>query len=268
MTESSKNLTNLIKKKKKKFDDVLKNKILTEINKENNSKKIIKYKKNLEDSNKKKSSNIIKNIHKKRGSVDQKHNISGFEKLNFIKAKHKSTKEQLLFTNKKVIKRRNKLNNNNTSVSQQRDSSPSIEKIKKFIKSNNRIKNSKKISNSELQFRDKKKKTVAVLKTRRSSIIEALKKMKKRKSTNYNEIKVFGGKAMLSPIRNEDKRPCDTIIDGNKKIENKKIKNKTNRDVKDQKNNEIFNDNKETDIFNILDEFLYKKKQERGKKCI
>ena len=58
------------------------------------------------------------------------------------------------------------------------------------------------------------------------------------------------------------------IIDGNKKIENKKIKNKTNRDVKDQKNNEIFNDNKETDIFNILDEFLYKKKQERGKKCI
>ena len=75
----------------------------------------------------------------------KRHNLSGFEALNFVKANHKSTKEQLLFNNKKIIKRRNKLNNNNISISQQRDSSPSIEKIKKFIKSNNKIKNSKKI---------------------------------------------------------------------------------------------------------------------------
>ena len=174
----------------------------------------------------------------------------------------------MLFINKKKIKRNNKLNNNNTSVSQQRDSSPSIEKIKKIIeRNNNRIKNSKKISNSELQLKDNKKKTVGFLKTRRESIIEALKKMKKRKSTNYNEIKIFGGKTILSPICNEDKHPFNTIIEENKKNENKKIKIKFKKDIKEQ-NNEIYNDNKETDIFNIMDEFLYKKKQERGKKCI
>ena len=273
MTDSSKYATILIKKKKKKekFDEYLKNKILTETNKDNIFKKLIKFKKNLEDSHKKKSSNINlpKKIYKKRGSVDPKVNLSGFEKLNFLKAKHKSTKEQLLFINKKKIKRNNKLNNNNTSVSQQRDSSPSIEKIKKIIeRNNNRIKNSKKISNSELQLKDNKKKTVGFLKTRRESIIEALKKMKKRKSTNYNNIKFFGGKAILSPIGNEDKKAFNTIADGNKKNENKKNKNKINKDIKGQNNNKIYNDNKETDIFNILDEFLYKKKQERGKKCI
>ena len=192
-----------------------------------------------------------------------------YQILNFLKAKHKSTKEQLLFIKKNKIKTRNKLNiNNNTSVSQQRDSSPSIEKIKKFIKSNNKLKNSKKISNSEIQFKDKKKKTFGFVKSRRESIIEALKKMKKRKSTNYNEIKFFGGKTLFSPIRNTDKRPYNTIIDGNKKIENKKIKNKLNKDMKEKANNEIYNNNKETDIFNIMDEFLYKKKQERGKKYI
>ena len=271
MTESSKYLTNLIKRKKKKekLDELLKNKILTETNKENNSKKLIKLKKKLEDYHKKKSSNINlhKNLHKKRGSAEPKINLSGFEKLNFLKAKHKSTKDQLLFINRKKITRRNRLQNNNTSVSQQRDSSPSIEKIKKFIKNNNRIKNSKKISNSEIQFKDKKKKTFGFLKTRRESIIEALKKMKKRKSTNYNEIKIFGGKTILSPICNEDKHPFNTIIEENKKNENKKIKIKFKKDIKEQ-NNEIYNDNKETDIFNIMDEFLYKKKQERGKKCI
>ena len=85
--------------------------------------------------------------------------------------------------------------------------------------------------------------------------------MKKRKSTNYNEVKVMDGKTLLSQLVNEDEKDNE----GYKKKNSKKIK--YNKDSKESNNNENDHNKKENDIFNIMDEFLYKKKHERGKKC-
>ena len=256
------------RKTKEKINELIKNKILTEENIENNPKKLTK-KKNRDDSNKKrKSSNInsSKNKNEKRGSLDNQINLSGFEKLNFLKIKTKSTQEYFLFNNnKKKIRNAIKLNNKtttNVNTSHQRDSSPSIEKEKKHNKkNNNKVKN---ISNSRLKFKDKKKKTVGFLKTKQASaVLEAIRKMKKRKSTNYNDVKALGGKKLLSQIVNEDEKVNNNEV--NKKINSRKIK--FSKDFKEFSSNEIVNDKRENDIFNMIDEFLYKKKHERGKKC-
>ena len=86
--------------------------------------------------------------------------------------------------------------------------------------------------------------------------------MKKRKSTNYNE-KVGDNKKRLSPIKNDNFKINNTTIDGNKKtkINSKKI---IKFDESKQFNSEEI---KETVIFNIMDELLYKKKHERSKTC-
>ena len=266
-------------KKKKKRDTFLerrKKKLSTEADNDNNSKKIKKLRRKLEDFLKsKKSSNLllIKNKNKKRVSVDTKINLSGFEKLNFLKMKTKSTQEHLLSKNKKkkIKVKLNNINNNNininTSISQQRNSSPSIERSKKHKKNNNKNKNIIHTRN----YKDNKKKTFAFFKTKRTStVIEALKKMKKRKSTNFNDENPFCIDRRLSPIYNEERNINNTISDTNKKNKNNSKKNKIkfSKNIKELNSSEINDNNKETDIFNIMDEFLYKKKHERRKNVI
>jgi len=86
--------------------------------------------------------------------------------------------------------------------------------------------------------------------------------MKKRKSTNYNNDKIVKFKRRLSPINNDNTKVSSTNFEFNKKNQDS---------FKEQ--SFIFNDfnyekgNKETDIFNIMDELLYKKKHERSRKC-
>ena len=211
---------------------------------------------------------IHKNKNKKRGSLDNKINLSGFEKLHFLKAKTKSTHELFLYRNKKKKKKGTKkyhINNNNTSISQQKDSSPSIEKNKKNIK-----KNTKKINNylQTTRNKDGKKKTFGFLKTRKTgTILEAIKKIEKRKSTNFNNIVELEAKRKISPVYNEDKKPNISNIGNNKNDNSKKNKFKLKYNLKKINNNENYNDNNiETDIFNIIDEYLYKRKNEIRKK--
>jgi hypothetical protein len=185
---------------------------------------------------------------KQRGSLDAKVNLHGFEKLNFLKIKHKSTCEHFLFDKKikknKIIRNQIKYN---TSISQQKDSSPSISINKKFVRKN-KNKNNTDISNNR---KEEKKKTFGFLKRKKASVvIEALKKMKKRKSTNYEE-KTLKSKRRLSLIYNENIKEYNS-----KKVT--KINNKKFNSEETKEN--------ETDSFNLMDEYLYRKKHERSGK--
>ena len=249
LTDSPKlSTSNLHKKKKKKEKEKekesTKNKIFTDPNKENkeskenNLKKLIRSRKNLGENKNEKSTNItLAKDKKQRGSLDTKINLHGFEKLNFLKIKHKSTCEHFLF-DKKIKKNkigRNRLNNN-TTINQQKDS--------------NKNKNYTDIPNNR---KEEKKKTFGFLKRKKASVvIEALKKMKKRKSNNYEE-KTLKSKRGLSLIYNENIKEYNS-----KKVT--KIINK-------QFNSEETKEN-ETDIFNLMDEFLYRKKHERSGKIV
>ena len=157
---------NLVKKKKQKekINEVVKNKIFTETNKDNILKKINKLKKN--DINK-----IIKNLNinlnkkknKQRGSVDTKVNLSGFEKLNFFNSKHKSTQDQLLFKiNKK--KRVSLFKKSNRGKLNEIDSSSSLGINEKNIKSKKKIYIHRKIHSKN--HKGEKKKTVGYFKTK------------------------------------------------------------------------------------------------------
>lgn len=259
LTDSPKlSISNLHKKKKKKEKEKesTKNKIYTDPNKENkeskenNLKKLIRNRKNLGETNKnEKSTNItLVKDKKQRGSLDTKINLRGFEKLNFLKIKHKSTCEHFLFDKKikknKII--RNKLKNN-TTISQQKDSSPSLSIDKKFIRKKQK-KNNTDIPNNR---QEEKKKTFGFLKRKKASVvIEALKKMKKRKSTNYEE-KTLKSKRRLSLIYNENI----------KEYNSKKVTK-----INDKKFNSEETKENETDVFNLMDEFLYRKKHERSGK--
>ena len=260
LTDSPKlSTSNLHKKKKKKEKEKesTKNIIYTDPNKENkenkenNLKKLIRNRRNLGETNKnEKSTNItLVKDKKQRGSVDTKINLHGFEKLNFLKIKHKSTCEHFLFDKKikknKIIRNRLK---NNTTISQQKDSSPSLSIDKKFIRKIKK-KNNTDIPNNR---QEEKQKTFGFLKSKKASvIIEALKKMKKRKSNNYEE-KTLKSKRGLSLIYNEN------------------IKENNSKKVTKINNNAKFNSEEtkvdETDIFNLMDEFLYRKKHERSGK--
>ena len=229
--------------------------------KRKNLNKIIRSRKNLEDFNKnEKSSNFIFNRNKhKKCSVEKKINLSGLENFNFWKMKHKTTCEPLLFNKKRKKK---KLIMNDISISNKKDSSPSISIDKKLIKKRNKIKNNTNRFNNA-NNRGEKKKTLGFFNTKKSSaVIEILKKMKKRKSTNYNNDKIVKFKRRLSPINNDIIKVSSTNFEFNKKNQDS---------FKEQ--SFIFNDfnyekgNKETDIFNIMDELLYKKKHERSRKC-
>ena len=249
---STSNLHKKIRKKEKEKEST-KNKIYTDPNKENkenNLKKLIKSRRNLGEVNKnEKSTNIsLVKDKKERGSLDTKINLHGFEKLNFLKTKHRSTCEHFLFDKK--IKKNKLLRNrikNNTTICQKKDSSPSISINKKFIRKNKK-KNNTDIPNKR---REEKKKTFGFLKSKKASVvIEALKKMKKRKTTNYEE-KSSKSKRRLSLFYNEN------IKENNSKkvtkINNKKF------------NSEETKEN-ETDSFNLMDEYLYRKKHERSGK--
>ena len=249
---STSNLHKKIRKKEKEKEST-KNKIYTDPNKENkenNLKKLIKSRRNLGEVNKnEKSTNIsLVKDKKERGSLDTKINLHGFEKLNFLKTKHRSTCEHFLFDKK--IKKNKLLRNrikNNTTICQKKDSSPSISINKKFIRKNKK-KNNTDIPNKR---REEKKKTFGFLKRKKASVvIEALKKMKKRKTTNYEE-KSSKSKRRLSLFYNEN------IKENNSKkvtkINNKKF------------NSEETKEN-ETDSFNLMDEYLYRKKHERSGK--
>ena len=253
LTDSPKlSTSNLHKKKRKKEKEkeITKNKIYTDPNKENkenNLKKLIKNRGNLGETNKnEKSTNIsLVKDKKQRTSHFTKINLHGFEKLNFLKIKHKSTCENFLF-DKKIKKNtiiRNRIKNN-TTITQQKDSSPSISLDKKLIRKN-KNKNNTDITNNR---KEEKKKTFGFLKRKKASVvIEALKKMKKRKSTNYEE-KTLKSKRRLSLIYNENLKENNSKKVT--KINNKKFNSE------ETKENEI-------DNFNLMDEYLYRKKHER-----
>ena len=254
LTDSPKlSTSNLHKKKRKKEKEKesTKNKIYTEPNKENKeNKENNKNRRNLGEINKNEKSTYISLVKdkKQRGSLDAKVNLHGFEKLNFLKIKHKSTCEHFLFDKKikknKIIRNQIKYN---TSISQQKDSSPSISINKKFVRKN-KNKNNTDISNNR---KEEKKKTFGFLKRKKASVvIEALKKMKKRKSTNYEE-KTLKSKRRLSLIYNENIKEYNS-----KKVT--KINNKKFNSEETKEN--------ETDSFNLMDEYLYRKKHERSGK--
>ena len=74
-------------------------------------------------------------------------------------------------------------------------------------------------------------------------------------------------KRKLSPVNNEDKKPNISNIGNIKNDYSKKNKFKLSDNLNKNNNNENYNDNnRETDIFNIMDEYLYKRKHERRKK--
>ena len=279
-------------KKKRKMENDFerrKKKISTEADRRNNSKKLKKLRKKLEDylKNKIKSNkHTIKNGNKKRISVEAKINMTGFEKLNFLKLKTKSTQDQLFFNNKKKKKSKLKLshliNNNvnpnpnpnpntnyNTNIKKPKNSSKSIGRNKKHKKSNHENKYT-----NTLQYlrssKDKKTKTFAFLKTKRTStVIEALKKMKKKESNQLNDNIDFYNDRKFYSICNE-KNINNTILDINKKNMNnsRKSKIKLNKNINELWINNANDGNQETDIFNIMDEFLYKKKHLRRRNII
>ena len=266
-TDSPKfSLNNLNKKKKRKENIIekIKNKVSTEVNRENNLKRLIKFRKHLEEPHQReKSTNISSTKNdKKRRSLEKNNNTFGFEKLNFLKTKTKSTSEKFLFNKNKAKYNHNKLNsiNYNTSISHKRDSSPSISIHKKYMRKNNKNKNN---TNGNNNIRDKKKKkTFCFLNIKRgSAVVEALKKMSKKKSTNYDDYKPYDINKKLSSILNDNNKD----INEKKKNTNNSKKISFKKNYKNEFNSEKIN--KENDIFNKMDEILYKKKHERSKKC-
>ena len=279
-------------KKKRKMENDFerrKKKISTEADRGNNSKKIKKLRKKLEDYLKNKinsNKHSIKNRNKKRISVEAKINMTGFEKLNFLKLKTKSTQDQLFFNNLKKKKSKLKLNhlinnninpnpnintntNTNINIKKPKNSSKSIGRNKKHKKNNHENKYTNTLQ-SLRSSKDKKTKTFAFLKTKRTStVIEALKKMKKKESNQFNDNIDFYNDRKFYSICNE-KNINNTIFDINKKnmINSRKSKIKLNKNINELWINEANDGNQETDIFNIMDEFLYKKKHERRRNII
>ena len=262
-------LPTIINKKSKKKDNNTnkrrKNKNSTEANKENNLKKLNKIRKKFEDLCKKKDANNMKSNNKKRASIEKikrratieksrkrasvetKMNIPGFESLNGDKTKSNS--------------------NNNSTSSQQKESNISIEKNKKMKMIQNKIKN---VIINIRGPKDEKKKTFGFEKRKRESIvIEALKKMKKRKTTNLEDIISFNS-LMFSPNYKEEEKKIDNSIsdsikknnNSKKKNNSKKNKTKTNKNIKESSTNKK---NKEKEIRNLMDDFSFKKKHEKRK---
>ena len=204
---------------------------------EENSKKLNKSKKKI-DNKKEKSTNFLRNkiIKGKRGSMVDKINLSGFEKINFFKSKTKSSKEQYLFKSskkkhskkKEMSNNNNNINNNSTSISQKKDTSDSSElKSKEDDKKNN------------IKYRFIKKNSLVFLKRKKINSIENYKKVKKRKSNNYENIKVNKLKR-ISPLKNDKKGKNKTTFKNDIKLE------------KDGKNNDMEKGFQDNDRFNIL----------------
>ena len=224
---------------KKRYSSTYRNKMSVKIKQVcfKSPKKIKTFKK-LIDNKKEKSTNFLRNkiIKGKRGSMVDKINLSGFEKINFFKSKTKSSKEQYLFKSskkkhskkKEMSNNNNNINNNSTSISQKKDTSDSSElKSKEDDKKNN------------IKYRFIKKNSLVFLKRKKINSIENYKKVKKRKSNNYENIKVNKLKR-ISPLKNDKKGKNKTIFKNDIKLEN------------DGKNNDMEKGVQDNDRFNIL----------------
>lgn len=213
---------------------------------EDHTKKLIKMKKNQEHKEPEKTSifrmNKIRTT--KRSSVEENMNSNGLEKINFFKTKTKSSQIHYpikAFRKSKKKKEKDRLNVNNninnnstTSISQRKDTSDSSELILKGDEKRNTNKIKK---NPTFLFKKKKE-------------IDNIKRINKRKSSNYDDVKIHKLKK-ISPLKNHrDKRNRTTeknrqIFGGHENIGNKDIS--------------------DFDNFNLIDDFLYKIKLKRGK---
>ena len=217
-------------------------------NTEDHTKKLIKMKKNQEHKELEKTSifRVNKISATKRSSMGEKMNSKGLEKINFFKTKKNSHEPYLIRAFRKKSKKKkekdklninNNINNNSTSISQRKDTSDSSEIILKNDdkKKSNRNKN----YNKNMTYLFKKKKE-----------IDNYKRINKRKSSNYDNVKIHKLKR-ISPLKmDRDKRNRTTEKNG------LKFGGNENNESKDITN---------FDNFNLIDEFLYKIKLKRGK---
>jgi hypothetical protein len=215
------------------------------------NKKLIKKKKTLQYKPNEKTSlfRISKMKTIKRSSIDDNMNHTGLEQINFFKIKTKSSQDlcPIKAFKKKSPKKKekpsiinNNINNNSTSISQRKDTSDSSE----FIPQEDYKK---------LKYKYTKKNSANFMKGKKENFEgkENLKKFKKRKTTEYDEIKIQKLKK-ISPVKHaRDKRTHTT----------EKNKHKFGRH--EFNNNEV--EVTDFDDFNVIDEFLYKRKLKRSK---
>ena len=182
----------------------------------------------------------------KRASVEMKMNNTGLEKITFLQNKTKSSFIPFEFNRiKKKSKKKkekanyNNINNNSTSISQIKDTSDSSEIMNKEIEKNNK--------------KGKKRISINVIKGKKNHLmgLENLKKISKRRSSNYDTIKIHKLKR-ISPLKTERKRVNNTT---------EKHKQKKGKDEINFVNEEI----SDFDDYNLIDDFLYKIKLKRGK---
>ena len=182
----------------------------------------------------------------KRASVEMKMNNTGLEKITFLQNKTKSSFIPFEFNRiKKKSKKKkekanyNNINNNSTSISQIKDTSDSSEIMNKEIDKNNK--------------KGKKRISINVIKGKKNHLmgLENLKKINKRRSSNYDTIKIHKLKR-ISPLKTERKRVNNTTD---------KHKQKKGKDEINFVNGEI----SDFDDYNLIDDFLYKIKLKRGK---
>ena len=225
------------------------NNTLNSNKKEEQIVKLIKIKKKPEHKNEKNSTFRINNIkYGKRSSMMEKMNNTGLEKINFFKNKTKSSyvPYTIKATKKKLKKKREKINNINnnnstTTISQRKDTSGSSEM--------NGNENENRKNNSKIKI--SKKNSSQLIKGKKGFLsIENLKKMKKRRSSNYDKVKIHKLKR-ISPL----------------KIEREKRNNTTEKNEKKFGKRNDINDVEITDFddFNLIDEFLYQRKLKRSK---
>ena len=264
--KSPKKVDTLKRKKSKQINDGeykkinikqrLLNNILKSKKEEDHIQKIIKTKKKQEHKNDKTSNfRISKFKYVKRSSMVDKMNYTGLEKINFFKNKTKSTFIPLAIKplKKKSKKKKekdklnynnNNINNNSTSISQRKDTSDSSEIIFKDV--------DKKI-NSKNKFH--KKNTTYLMKRKKENLgIENLKKIKKRRSSNYDNVKIHKLKR-ISPLKTDREKRNRTIEKNKQKFGRQHEYNDGEIEVTD------------FDNFNLIDEFLYKIKLKRSKNC-
>ena len=218
---------------------------------EDHLKKIIKMKQKPEYKNDKTSNfRISKFKYGKRASMVDKMNHTGLEKINFFKNKTKSTLVpyaiKAIKKNSRKKKDRtsflNNINNKSTSISQRKDTSDSSEII---------LKDNDKKNNNKIKF-SKKNSTQLMKRKKDNLVIEHLKKAKKRKSNNYDNIKIHKLKR-ISPLKIEREKRNHTIEKSRQKFG--KLHEFNDINVSD------------FDDFNLIDEFLYKIKLKRSKNC-
>ena len=214
---------------------------------EDHTKKLIKMKKGQEHKEPEKTSifRMSKIRTTKRSSVEENMNSKGLEKINFFKEKTKSSqinypikafrKKSKKKKEKDKLNINNNINNNSTSISQRKDTSDSSDLI---------------IKNDDKKNTNKIRKNATFLFKKKKEIDNNIKRINKRKSSNYDNVKIHKLKK-ISPLKNDrDKRNRTTEKNRHKFGGHENIENK---DISD------------FDNFNLIDDFLYKIKLKRGK---